>query len=389
MSAYPLPDARRLASAPSASDRPNPASLASLRFEAGDDEEADPGPAVAQLARNGWLVACLPVSAGGFGIGTSADPDAIRATGDALRALGRANLALARLYEGHVNGVKLVEAHAGAGLRELVRTRVRAGTLLGVWGATAADPLAVSATDPHGWTLTGAKAFTSGLGYVGMAVVPVADPHAPERSRLLLVEVDDAERQHPRDWRASGMRATRSGGYRFDGLRLAPDRVLGEPGVYEREPWFEGGIWRYLAAHVGAMEALVDELVDELRERGRQGDPHQGARIGRAAALAFAARALVERVALEIETVDPEDAAATGRAVALALTARESVEAGAVELMALVERALGMAAFERGRRIERLRRDLGLYLRQAAPDAKLARAAATIADDVRGIGGWW
>lgn len=368
--------------------RPDPLTLEALRVDDGLDEERSLAPGVTRLAAEGWLTGCLPIAAGGYGLATSADPETILLTSDALRALGRVNLALARLYEGHLNAIKLVELHAGAPVREQVRARVRAGTLLGVWGATGADPLSVTGTE-KGWALQGAKAFTSGLGLVGLAVVPVPDPDVAGASRLLLVDVDDPARQQPQDWRASGMRATRSGGYRFDGLRVPIERVLGEPGVYEREPYFEGGTWRYVAAHVGAMEALVDALVEALRSRGRDGDPHQGARIGRAAALALGARALLERAALSVETADTADAAAVERAVALALLARESVEDGATTLLGLVERALGMAAFERGRPVERLRRDLGLYLRQAAPDAKLARAASLVARSDQGIGRWW
>jgi len=370
-------------------DRLDPASLEALRPPGDHDEEADPGPAVARLAAAGWLKACLPVQAGGQGLGTEAAAEAVLATADALRALGRTDLALARLYEGHMNAVKLVERYARPALCELVRERVRAGTLMGVWGATAADPLAVVATDDDAWTLGGAKAFTSGLGLVRLAVVPVADPVETGASRLLVIDVDDTARQHPRDWRASGMRATRSGSYRFDGLRLPVSRVLGVPDAYRCEPWFEGGVWRYVAAHVGAMEALVDTLVSELSSRSRDTDPHQRARIGRAAAMVLGGRTFVERAALEVEMVDPADAAGVERAVALALLARESVEAAATHLLALVERALGMAAFERGRPVERLRRDLGFYLRQAAPDAKLDRAAATVSLPGPGIGSWW
>ncbi len=353
------------------------------------DEECDLRHAIDQLSGAGWLSACLPLSNGGQGLATSIEPAAVLSTSDALRALGRSDLAVARLYEGHLNAVKLVELYAEDSVREWVRERIRAGALLGVWGATGADPLRVLATDDEHWTLAGAKIFASGLGLVELAVVPVPDPHAVETSRLLLIDVDDVTRQVPGDWRASGMRATRSGSYHFDGLYLPPERVLGAPGAYEREPWFEGGVWRYIAAHVGGMEALVDELVATLRARGRDGDPHQGARIGQAAALTLAARSLIERVALEVETVDPEDSQATDRAVALALLARESVEASAISLLALVERSLGMGAFERGQRIERVRRDLGLYLRQAGPDAKLARAAATVVASERPIGSWW
>ena len=368
---------------------PTLAALEALRAPEGADEEADPGPAVERLAADGWLAACLPRTAGGRGVATSADPAAVIATCDALRTLGRVDPALARLYEGHLNAVKLVELHAATPLRELVRERVRGGTLLGVWGAVGADPLRVAAVGEGHWTLAGAKRFTSGLGLVGLAVVPVPDPERPTEARLLLADVDDTARQCPSEWRASGMRATRSGSYRFDGLRLPTERLLGAAGVYAHEPWFEGGIWRYVAAHVGTMEALVDELVGALRARGRAGDPHQGARIGQAAALVLGARALTERAALAVESAGAADAPTIARAGALALLARESVERGATELLALVERGLGMAAFERGRRVERLRRDLGLYLRQAAPDAKLARAASTVVGAGAGIGAWW
>ena len=368
---------------------PDPGVFARLRRDA-EDEESPPDDAIDALASAGWLVAPLPVAAGGAGLGTSSDPDAIRLALDALRGLGRADLPLARLYEGHVNAVKLVELHADERLRELVRGRVRAGTLLGVWGAPGRDPLRVASTGPGGWRLAGAKAFASGLGTVGLAVVTVEDPHEPETSRLLLVDVDDPARQHPDEWRASGMRATRSGGYRFDGVRVAPGRVVGAPDVYEREPWFEGGTWRYVAAHVGAMEGLVDATLGDLVARDRADDPHQRVRVGRAAALAVGARTLVERAAHEVESADPDDPDAARRAVALALLAREGVEEGAVALMGLVERALGMAAFARGHPVERRRRDLGLYLRQAAPDAKLARAVdGLVADAARGIGSLW
>ena len=358
------------------------------------DEEGGLADAVARLAAAGWLRAPLPVGADGAGLGTSPSSPAIGLALDALRVLGRADLPLARLYEGHVNAIKLVELYADAPLREFVHERVRRGTLMGVWGAPGQDPLRVEiiAPDgaPDGWTLAGSKAFASGLGTVGLAVVTVADPVSTGQSRLLIVDVADPERQHPDEWHASGMRATRSGGYRFDGVRLEPDRALGAPGVYEREPWFEGGTWRYVAAHVGAMEGLVDACVAELRTRDRAGDPHQAARIGRAAALTVGARALVERAAHEVESADVQDEEAVRRAVTLALLTRERVEEDAVTLLGLVERALGMGAFTRGHPIERRRRDLGLYLRQAAPDAKLAcAAAAVVADAERGVGELW
>ena len=364
---------------------PLPASGALPRPPQGD-EEAGLGAGVEALRREGWLNAALPLEAGGDGLGTSAESDRVRRTLDVLRALGYADLALARLYEGHLNAVKLVALHASAALAAETFDAVASGALLGVWGASGERPLAVAGSATAHWTLTGEKVFASGLGLVSRAVASVTDPDVPRASRLLLVDVDEPARQHPEDWLASGMRATRSGRYRFDGIELPRARVLGEPGVYEREPWFEGGIWRYAAAQVGAMEALVDELVATLAARGRAEDPHQAARIGRAGVLVYGARAGVERAALAVESADAGDDVAVGRAVTAALLARELVEEHAVALLAIVERALGMGAFVRGTRLERIRRDLALYLRQAAPDAKLARAAAAIVADPDGVG---
>ena len=364
---------------------PSPREDALPRPPAGD-EEAGLDPGVDALRRDGWLGAALPLEVGGAGLGTSAEPARVRRAVDVLRALGHADLALARLFEGHVNAVKLVALHASPSLAAETFRDVAAGALLGVWGATGTRPLAVTATGGDTWRLEGEKVFASGLGLVSRAIVTVDDPEAPGASRLLLVDADEPARQYPEDWRASGMRATHSGRYRFDGIALPRSRVLGGRDVYRREPWFEGGIWRYAAAQVGAMEALVDELVTMLERHGRAGDPHQAARIGRGGALAYGARAAVERAALCVEGSDPADEVAVGRAVTAALLARELVEEHAVALIALVERALGMGAFARGTRVERLRRDLGLYLRQATPDAKLARAAAALVADPDGVG---
>ena len=59
----------------------------------------------------GLLVAALPEAAGGEGVGTS--PHTARDTATLLRRLGRADLSAARLFEGHVNAVKLIALHGG------------------------------------------------------------------------------------------------------------------------------------------------------------------------------------------------------------------------------------------------------------------------------------
>ncbi|WP_394271072.1 acyl-CoA dehydrogenase family protein [Qipengyuania sp.] len=345
-----------------------PALLAAIASRAGaaDHREGDVAADVAALHQAGWLAACLPHAAGGAGWGT--EPGGTLAALDALRGLGRSNLSVARLFEGHMNAVKLVALYAAEELREKSFAAVRDGVLFGVWGADdPARPLALR-DEGDALILEGAKRFASGLGIVRHAVVTAGD-------RLLLVPTDDDTRADPAGWTMAGMRATRSGRYDFTGLALPPNALLGEASDYYREPFFEGGVWRYCAAHLGGAEALHDAVCETLVGLGRTGDPHQQDRIAVSAMALETARLWLLRAASEVEAegADP-------RKAALSLFAREVTERSCREVIAAAERALGMAAHVEGSVIERMRRDLALFLCQAAPDAKRARAVGTLLD---------
>ena len=289
-----------------------------------------------------------------------------------LRRLGRADLVMARLFEGHVNALKLIALYGTPAQRAQAADDARAGRLLGVWGAEGERPAALS-----GNRLTGAKRFCSGLGVVARAVVPV---RTDAGAQLVLVDAGDTARMDPAAWTASAMRASASGGYDMEGLAAEP---LGPPGAYAIEPHFEGGIWRYCAAHVGGAEALVQDMRDRLAAQRRDGDPVQAARIARATIQIETARRMVEGAAVAVEGAAGASPDAVDRAVGLALLTREHVEGACMDVIALTERALGMAAHDGGAAVDRIRRDLALFLRQANPDGKLATAARLIA-----AGGW-
>jgi len=246
---------------------------------------------------------------------------------------------------------------------------------MGVWGADGPRPLAYE-RNGVGLVLNGEKLFASGLGQVGYAVVTLREAGSGEGpAELAVIDVSDPVRQDAELWTASGMRATASGRFRFDGLRIEADHRLGQAGDYQREPHFEGGVWRYCAAHLGGAEALVDLWRDALSSRGRLDDPLQLTRLGRAAALCRAMAACIRAAAQQVETCDPGSESAVEIAVADVLLARQFTEEACVEVLALAEKSLGTMAHGIGSPIERVRRDLSLFIRQAAPDAKLIRAA--------------
>ncbi|MDT0575917.1 acyl-CoA dehydrogenase family protein [Croceicoccus sp. F390] len=319
------------------------------------------------LREAGWLGKCLPEDRGGAGWGCEAA--GTYGVSAALWNLGAANLSVARLFEGHVNAVKLVMLLGAASLLDELREAVSKGAMLGVWGADDPDHPVTLCKDAGGWRMTGRKRFASGLGVVDHAIITARWNGA---TQLAVVPVTDPACMDLTGWNVSGMRATASGSYSFDSVDVT-GRLLGKPNAYFTEPFFEGGIWRYCAAHGGAAAALYAQLRAALIASGRAEDPHQQDRMVAAAIAVETIRMWTMKAALAVEAGE-----AGPQAAAVSLLARQVIHDLCRKTISLVEAALGTAAFFEGTAVERVRRDLAFYLCQAAPDAKRARAAEAL-----------
>ena len=97
------------------------------------------------------------------------------------------------------------------------------------------------------------------------------------------------------------MRASATGAVDFTGIEIEPMEIVGREGDYERQPWFSVGAWRFAAVHLGGMERLLDLLRRHLQETNRGQDPHQAARLGRAAMAVETARLWVAQAASTAE----------------------------------------------------------------------------------------
>ncbi|WP_349540299.1 acyl-CoA dehydrogenase family protein [Sagittula sp. NFXS13] len=306
-----------------------------------------------------------------------ADPQAARAQATVLRRIGRASLSVGRLAEGHMNALKLVTLYGTPGQVRRHRTFARNGAVYGVWGADVDPPVSVMAELDGHFRLAGGKRFASGLGTVSHAVVTA---QSPDGLRLAIAEVAHPDRSDAAAWDTSGMRATASGSYDFNG---ATAEVLGAAGDYLREPHFQGGVWRYAAVQTGGLEALAAEVRRAVSSVEAPGEA-QLHRLARIAGLAHRARLMVEDAAARVEAP-----AAGPEAVALSLAAREEVEVACLEGIALADRALGTQSFARGQRAELIRRDLGFFLRQADLDGKLRQVGTALCAAKAPIGEVW
>lgn len=323
----------------------------------------DDGPAIAAaLRRAGLLQACAPQRCGGAGLAhRPSDPASLAET---LSAVGRADLSAGRLFEGHVNAAKLLILHGGTA-QEAALHGIARGAFWGVWGADGPDPVRI-----EGKTLRGAKLYASGADILDGAIVTARDTEG--RQRLLALPRALLEgRLHPGEWRMSGMQATASGRCDLDGILLSEAHDLGPPDAYMREPYFHGGVWRYAAVQLGAMRALTEIAARGLEARGHAQAPLQSQRLRRMVMACETARLWIDRAAQETEHPD-----ATPDAADTSILARLATAEAAVLVMTLFDEALGAASFAQSHPGERIRRDLGLYLRQANPDG-LGEAAMT------------
>lgn len=330
-----------------------------------DEDGAFPTSSLAALDEAGLLAAPLRRVLGGHGWGIEAAGAGPLA--QALRLLGRASLPLGRLYEGHVNALRLMQrfgtpAQAAAAARDAA-----AGHLFAVWNTEAPGepPLSIG---PEA-RLLGRKVLCSGAGHATRALVTARDGDRPPQ--MLLLPLAPGERADLSVWTAQGMRASATGAMAFTGMPVEPEMHIGSPGDYLRQPDFSAGAWPFAAVHCGGAEAVLAALRDHLRRTGRGGDANQAARLGQAAIAAETARLWVEQAATRAEAPAPG-----AEAAAYANLARLAVERAALDILEAAQRSVGLAAFLRPNLLERLCRDLATYLRQPGPDRALAEGAA-------------
>ncbi|MFZ1431664.1 MAG: acyl-CoA dehydrogenase family protein [Geminicoccaceae bacterium] len=346
------------------------AEQADARAAALDHDGAFPAEDIAALRRQGLLAAPLPPRHGGAGLGTT--PAGALPLLQVFRRIGHASLPLGRLYEGHVNAIKLIFFYGGPAQQALLAAEVLAGRLFGVWNTEGADGVTLAEAPVGGWRLDGSKIYASGAGQVQRPLITART--ADGAVRMVVPELATGERADLSGWVAHGMRASATGTLDFTGLAVDAAELIGAPGDYLRQPSFSAGAWRFAAVHLGGVERLLDELRAHLARTGRAADPYQLARVGQAAMAAETAHLWLERACRLAE--DP--ATAPDTAVAYVNLARLAVERAALEVLEHTHRSIGLACFLRTHPVERLSRDLATYLRQPAPDRALAQAAAHV-----------
>ncbi|MBW4552288.1 MAG: acyl-CoA/acyl-ACP dehydrogenase [Aphanocapsa sp. GSE-SYN-MK-11-07L] len=329
-----------------------------------------------QIAQAGLLAIALLPECGGLGLGI--DASLTHELLLLLKQVGWGNLAVGRVFEGHINALQLIQTF---GTRSQIEHYAHAARdlhkIFGVWNAEANDGVKVIPLPTGRYRLEGSKTFCSGAGYVERPFVNGALPDGGWQ--MCVVPMEQVETQHdPNWWQPSGMRATASYKVDFTNVELEPEAMIAQPGDYNRQPWLSAGAIRFVAVQLGGAEALFDATRQYLQSLNRTNDPYQEARIGQMAIAIETGNLWLKGAADLIANYAPSFGGDcdqlnpdSDRLVVYVNMARSAIEQICMETIQLCERSVGTRGLLPPYPMERIIRDLSLYLRQPNFDLTL------------------
>lgn len=331
-----------------------------------DREGAFPAAEFQKLRETGLLSVSLLPRWGGLGWGVLPGT-----TGHLLRLLavvGQGSLPVGRLYEGHINALLLLQMFGTETQIARWADDIHRGHLLSVWNTQDNDGVRLVPIAGGRYRLQGAKTFASGAQHIGRPLLTGALPDGGWQMVILPTERTQPAPFDPLFWQPLGMRATASVRMDFSGLEVDGEDLLGAPGEYYRQPAFSGGAIRYMAVQMGGARAVLEAVRAYLRDQNRTQDGFQRERVGRMAALAETGTLWLARAGDLADTADADTL------VEYTHMARAVIEEACLEILRLAERSVGARGLLQPYPMERLHRDLTLYLRQAGADNALVSA---------------
>lgn len=307
-----------------------------------------------------------------------------------LKNIGRGNLAVGRVYEGHVNALLLIALYCTPEQIKTFAADAKAGKIFGVWNTEGGDGVKIFPKENGKYRLEGAKTFASGAGFVTRPFVNCAFPDGGWQ--MCVVPMEQVATQSDESWwQPLGMRATRSFKVDFTNVELGAENLVGAPNDYYRQPWFGGGAIRFAAVQLGGAESLFDEARKYLQKLDRTDDSFQRARIGEMAIRIESGNLWLKGASQAFDDFlqSAKGGADAERVLAYANMMRTAIETICLDVITLCEKCVGARGLIRPELFERVIRDLTIYLRQPAPDAALLDAGRFALENRQPINALW
>jgi alkylation response protein AidB-like acyl-CoA dehydrogenase len=265
-----------------------------------------------------------------------------------LVAAGRGDLSVARLVEGHLDALAILD-EAGV-------VPADGDDTYGVWAARSSENPTQAERRGGDWVVTGTKPFCSGASFLDRALITAA---TPDGYRLFDIDL----RRHHRmvesgSWQAVGMAGSDSQTFLFDDVCVPAEQAVGEPGFYLERPGFWFGASGVSACWVGGAMGLVETLLQAVDLSTSE---HSIAAIARAHSRVTSMQTLLDGEASQID-LDPTDA--KGEAKIRALILRQVTHDLCLDVLSLTAEAGGARLLCHDGRQSRRSADLFVYLAQ-------------------------
>ncbi len=276
-----------------------------------------------------------------------------------LFEVAREDLTLAKLAEAHWDAVAIL-AEDGR--------KPAPNALYAVWASEIPGRALQLSPEADGYTISGQKAFCSGIGLVDHTLIITGGPDP------LLLDLD-LRLNHDRwyadltPWQVDAFRDTQTGGLTLNAATLRVESIIGEPGWYLTRPGFWHGACGPAACWAGGVAGLLDAAMANKRD-----DPHTLAHLGAMYADVWALQALLTQAAHEMDAAPTDIAAAQIRALAL----RHTVEQLATDVLRRFARAYGPQPLAMNQSVARRYAEADLYLRQSHGERDLHALAQLI-----------
>ncbi len=325
----------------------------------------------------------VPVEHGGLGLGPF--------RGDTFtlwmmtKEIAAADLSLARCWEGHANSLVLLDGMADdEQKRRWFHGVVERGEK---WVAWSGEPQSRAPGEQRfgthlervggGFVLDGTKAFCTSAGGARWALLLVnpagpggarhASAEAAETVLLLACDLDDPSIRFDGSWwDPIGMRATVSHAVHFDRTFIPEENLVGAPGQYLRDSWQTCFVPHYASSFLGAAEASYDYALAFLRHQNKTDDPYVQHHVAKMALNVETMHLWLRHIASLWESGRYAEAQASGSRI------RHLAEHLSTETVDHCIRACGARVLNRPSPIERILRDLSIYVRHDNDDQVLA-----------------
>ena len=302
-----------------------------------------------------------------------------------LKRIGAGNMAVGRVYEGHINALFLIHLYATQEQKAVwYNDAEQHQRLFSVWNTQGGDGVRIHATGRGTYTLEGSKTFCSGAGWINRPLVTGELIGADQKGWQMCIIPTERVKAIPQNdcfWQPLGMRASASFKLDFTGVELEEQDLLGHPGAYFQQPYFSGGAIRFAAVQLGGAEALLEAVRAFLTSLNRTDDVFQKARVAEIAYLVESGNQWIQSAGDKTDQWLSEPGDQSAKIVAYANMTRTAIEEICLRALQLTERSVGARGLLRPLPFERIHRDLTMYLRQPAPDATLTDIGNYVLND--------